>query len=148
MNSKIKMSKKMSINLKNRRMSKINKNKMYNTKSGTVIEEKMNGMNHNQIRIITQTSIKRNKRSKASWEIINPTPSPIFKKINQWSLPHSLNKNPNNLNLQENLTWLSKSTWKNQIFPTIKIFKNLKKRKFFNSKEKDFKESKTTVNVN
>ena len=144
----MKINKKISINLRNRTMSKINKNKMYNTKSGTVIEEITNGMSHNQIQTIIQTSIKRNKRSKASLEIINPIQSPIFKKINQWYLPHSLNKNSNNLNLQENLTWLSKSTWKSQIFPTIKTFKNLKKRKSFNSKEKDFKESKTTVNVN
>lgn len=64
-------------------MSKINKNKMYNTKSGTVIEEITNGMSHNQIQTIIQTSIKRNKRSKASLEIINPIQSPIFKKINQ-----------------------------------------------------------------
>lgn len=66
MNKIIKINKKMIINLKNMKMKKINKNKMYHIKSGAVIEETNNGINHNRIQIMTLANMKKNKKSKVS----------------------------------------------------------------------------------
>ena len=54
----------MIINLKNKKMKKINKNKIYLIKSGTVTKEITNGISLNQIQIITQTNMNKNKKSK------------------------------------------------------------------------------------
>lgn len=54
----------MIINLKNKKMKKINKNKIYLIKSGTAIEEITNGINHNQIQIWALTNMKKIKKSK------------------------------------------------------------------------------------
>lgn len=72
----------MFINIKNKKIKKTNKNKIYLIKSGTVIEELTNGINHNQIQKMTLTNMKRNKKSKVLSKITNPTQFPIFKKIN------------------------------------------------------------------
>ena len=56
----------MIIILKNKKMKKINKNKIYQIKSGAVIVETTNGINHNRIQIMNLANMKKNKKSKVS----------------------------------------------------------------------------------
>lgn len=126
-----------------------NNKKNYHTKSGTVIDAITNGINHNKRnKKMKMKTLIIMKRIKVLLKITDQTPFPTFEKINPWFFLHNLNKNPKNFNPPENHTWHSKSTWKNPIFPTIKIFKNSKRKRSSNFNANDNKGSKTIVNVN
>lgn len=118
-------------------------------KKGTLMGKTTNQViytdKHNQTKKAISTTVSNSKSR--GWE--SQKTSHTWKRISLWWWLHSWTNRTTRATINlEKVTWLFKSTWKNQIYLRINQFRNWKKRKFSNSKEKDKKEWTTTAEEN